>query len=80
MELERSAPVSIVPERFFPLRSALSKTAFAKLILERSVRLSKFELSKVEHMHFFSYYIGNYPSLKKDKIKKICKILNGVNL
>lgn len=30
----------------------------------------------VEHVHFYGYYIGNYPSLKKEKILKICKILN----
>ena len=32
----------------------------------------------VEHVHNFGYYIGNYPSLKSDKIKKICKILNSI--
>ncbi len=32
----------------------------------------------VEHIHFFGYYIGNYPSLKKNKIKKICNILNSL--
>ena len=32
----------------------------------------------VEHIHFFGYYIGNYPSLTKTKILKICKILNEV--
>ena len=32
----------------------------------------------VEHVHFFGYYIGNYPSLNKDKIKKTCEILNTV--
>jgi CDP-6-deoxy-D-xylo-4-hexulose-3-dehydrase len=32
----------------------------------------------VEHVHFYGYYIGNYPSLKKDKIKKICQFLNNV--
>ena len=35
---------------------------------------------EVDHIHFFGYYIGNYPSLNKDKIKKICKILNGISL
>ena len=34
---------------------------------------------KVDHIHFFGYYIGNYPSLEKDKILKICKILNSLN-
>ena len=32
----------------------------------------------VDHVHFFGYYIGNYPSLKQNKIKKICNILNGI--
>ena len=30
----------------------------------------------IEHIHFFGYYIGNYPKLSLNKIKKICKILN----
>ena len=29
-------------------------------------------------IHNFGYYIGNYPSLKKDKIDKICNILNSI--
>ena len=32
----------------------------------------------VEHVHFFGYYIGNHPSLKKNKILKLCKILNSI--
>ncbi len=32
----------------------------------------------VEHVHNFGYYLGNYPDLKKDKILKICKILNSI--
>ena len=35
---------------------------------------------EVDHVHFFGYYIGNYPSLTKRKITKICKILNEVNI
>ena len=34
---------------------------------------------EVDHIHFFGYYIGNYPSLKKGKILKICKILNNIS-
>jgi CDP-6-deoxy-D-xylo-4-hexulose-3-dehydrase len=33
----------------------------------------------VEHVHFFGYYIGNYPSLSLIKIKKICNILNSID-
>jgi len=36
--------------------------------------------SEVDHIHFFGYYIGNYPSLTKNKIIKICKILNAIKL
>ena len=32
-----------------------------------------------EIVHFYSYYIGNFPSLKEKKIKSICKVLNNVN-
>ena len=31
-----------------------------------------------EHIHHFGYYIGNFPELKENKIKYICKILNSV--
>lgn len=34
---------------------------------------------EVDHIHFFGYYIGNYPSLSKNKILKICRILNSIN-
>ena len=43
--------------------------------------LKKYDLKNfpnVEHVHFFGYYIGNYPSLNKKKIKQICEILNTV--
>ena len=31
-----------------------------------------------EYVQHFGYYIGNFPSLKKNKIKKICEILNKI--
>ena len=37
------------------------------------------DFKEVDHIHFFGYYIGNYPSLEKKKILKICKILNSIN-
>jgi CDP-6-deoxy-D-xylo-4-hexulose-3-dehydrase len=43
--------------------------------------LKKYNLKNfpnVEHVHFFGYYIGNYPSLKKEKILKIISILNSL--
>ncbi len=33
---------------------------------------------KVEHVHFFGFYIGNYPTLEKEKIFKLCNILNNL--
>ena len=46
---------------------------FAKKISFKNFR-------EVDHIHFFGYYIGNYPSLAKSKIRKICKILNAIKL
>ena len=40
------------------------------------IDLKKFK--EVDHIHFFGYYIGNYPSLEPKKILKICSILNSV--
>tara|TARA_Y100000590_G_scaffold466064_1_gene640223 strand:- start:3283 stop:4440 length:1158 start_codon:yes stop_codon:yes gene_type:complete len=34
----------------------------------------------VDHIHFFGYYIGNYPTLSQVKIKRICKILNSIKI
>ena len=31
-----------------------------------------------EHMHFYSLYIGNYPSLEKNKIIKLCQIMDKI--
>ncbi len=31
---------------------------------------------EVEHIHHFSWYIGNYPDLGQEKILKLCKVLN----
>ena len=42
----------------------------------KNVNLKNFK--EVDHIHFFGYYIGNYPSLTEPKIKKICDILNSI--
>ena len=31
---------------------------------------------ETEHIHFYGFYIGNFPDLKKDEIDYICKVLN----
>jgi len=33
---------------------------------------------KVDHVHFYGAYIGNYPDLEQDRIRELCKLLNGV--
>jgi CDP-6-deoxy-D-xylo-4-hexulose-3-dehydrase len=32
----------------------------------------------VEHVHFFGYYIGNYPGLERQSILELCALLNGL--
>jgi len=38
------------------------------------------DFTNVDHVHFFGYYIGNYPSLKSQKIIKITNFLNSLDL
>ena len=47
-------------------------------IKEFSKKINFNNFKKVDHIHFFGYYIGNYPSLKKDKIITICNILKKI--
>ena len=42
----------------------------------KKINLKNFK--EVDHIHFFSCYIGNYPSLRSSKVKKICSILNSI--
>ena len=42
----------------------------------KNIQISKFR--NVEHMHFFGYYLGNFPTLRKEKIKKIYQIINNI--
>ena len=34
---------------------------------------------EVDHIHFYGFYIGNYPDLEKSKILDLCSILNGLS-
>ena len=38
------------------------------------------EFINVEHVHFYGYYIGNYPTLGIKEVMQICKILNKISL
>jgi CDP-6-deoxy-D-xylo-4-hexulose-3-dehydrase len=33
---------------------------------------------QVDHVHFYGFYIGNYPSLEEEKILDLCSILNSL--
>jgi CDP-6-deoxy-D-xylo-4-hexulose-3-dehydrase len=33
---------------------------------------------KVDHVHFYGFYIGNYPGLEKEKIEKLVSLLNSL--
>ncbi|MCK5541101.1 MAG: DegT/DnrJ/EryC1/StrS aminotransferase family protein [Desulfobacterales bacterium] len=33
---------------------------------------------EIEHVHFYGYYIGNFPSLEQDKILSLCNLVNGI--
>ncbi len=33
---------------------------------------------KVDHVHFFGYYIGNYPDLPEQNILDLCTLLNAL--
>ena len=50
---------------------------YLKKFLQR-IDLKNFK--NVEHVHFFGYYIGNYPSLKTEKVIKITNFLNSLDL
>ena len=37
------------------------------------------EFPKVDHIHFYGFYIGNYPGLEKGKISELCALLNDLH-
>ena len=34
------------------------------------------EIPAPDHVHFYGYYIGNYPTLERGKILRLCELLN----
>jgi CDP-6-deoxy-D-xylo-4-hexulose-3-dehydrase len=49
--------------------------------LKDIIKIKNFKNFKnVEQVHFFGYYIGNYPSLNQKKILQITKLLNNISL
>jgi len=45
---------------------------------DSKIKINLKNFPEVDHIHFYGYYIGNYPTLKKEKIIKICEILNNI--
>jgi CDP-6-deoxy-D-xylo-4-hexulose-3-dehydrase len=43
---------------------------------DKNVDLSQIEV--VDHIHNFSWYVGNYPTLEREKINKLLEILNDI--
>jgi CDP-4-dehydro-6-deoxyglucose reductase, E1 len=33
---------------------------------------------RADHVHFYGLYVGNYPTLKREKILRLCELLNGL--
>ena len=63
----------------FRLGSAGGGNQLRQPYLKNIVTYKNFEKFKnVEHMHFYSMYIGNYPDLKIKDIKKIVKVINSI--
>jgi len=31
-----------------------------------------------DHVHFYGFYVGNYPSLERERILRLCELLNGL--
>ncbi len=36
------------------------------------------QFPNVEHVHFYGFYIGNYPGLEREKILTLCSLLNSI--
>jgi CDP-6-deoxy-D-xylo-4-hexulose-3-dehydrase len=36
------------------------------------------EFPRADHVHFYGFYLGNYPSLARDNILRLCDVLNGL--
>jgi CDP-6-deoxy-D-xylo-4-hexulose-3-dehydrase len=36
------------------------------------------QFPNVEHVHFYGFYIGNYPGLEREKIHALCSLLNSI--
>jgi CDP-6-deoxy-D-xylo-4-hexulose-3-dehydrase len=33
---------------------------------------------RADHVHFYGFYVGNYPSLERERVLRLCDVLNGL--
>ena len=74
-----SADETVTFSRANPLEARAEAINFAYDSLQEYI--SEIDLSQfptVEHIHFNSWYIGNYPKLDKKKINNLIEILNRI--
>ena len=45
---------------------------------ERLPNIDYARYPNVDHVHFFGFYLGNYPELEKAKIRELCALLNSL--
>ena len=43
---------------------------------QRAQQLRMLDYPRVEHVHFYGFYIGNYPDLEESSIVMLCDLLN----
>ncbi len=36
------------------------------------------DFPETEHVHFYGFYLGNYPQLTQEKIIKLCSLINTI--
>ena len=46
--------------------------------LKKLYNIDPTQFPNIDHVHFYGFYIGNYPSLEKNKILQLCELLNKV--
>ncbi|HWA99783.1 MAG TPA: hypothetical protein VG713_14870, partial [Pirellulales bacterium] len=46
---------------------------------ERLAGITPADFPNVDHVHFYGFYLGNYPSLEPERIEWLCDLLNHVS-
>lgn len=80
--LSRDLVEKTLGEYFIEFRRGLSGggSQLKQPYIKRRFAINEAEFPNVEHVHHFSWYIGNYPSLEKHKIDNLLRILNSLTV